>query len=263
MLKKSIVLTSLEGEEKAVLTIEQQGVVGGRLRLYNFNEEPRGIISLGLYSNGNVLKAGLTRVGSMLYEFKLQGEVPSTFSCAVVNFYNGQMKPLLYGTEGEKRNEEILGQVFNSLRGATSMSDVEQKLDDYGVDFDEETKKEIDETIDKNMGCEKGCENCKYRKYYFENINSSVEMLDEKDKSDIIIPDKKSFYDEISNQVEELFEKNPNEDYLQEIFPNSKWVRVEFDKGGDYYVFGLIYNCRGIRFGSRLTKITQKGLDIG
>lgn len=50
------------------------------------------------------------------------------------------------------------------------------------------------------------------------------------------------FYDQVKEQVEELFAKFPEELSLQEIIPNSKFVRVDFEEDGDYYIFGVIYD---------------------
>ena len=72
MKRKSIVLSDTEGDsaKKAVLTLEEKsGGLAGTLRLYNFSQEPRGVLSLGLYCDKKVLKAGLTFKSQMFYDF--------------------------------------------------------------------------------------------------------------------------------------------------------------------------------------------------
>ena len=53
--------------------------------------------------------------------------------------------------------------------------------------------------------------------------------------------ERKTFYSEIKEQIDGLFEHNQSEKYLEDMIPDSKWVKVEFEDSGDYYVFGLIY----------------------
>ena len=45
----------------------------------------------------------------------------------------------------------------------------------------------------------------------------------------------------MKGQIDNLFANNPTEDYLQELIPNSKWVKVGLENEEDYYVLGLIY----------------------
>ena len=69
--KQTIVMTSVENDEKkAILTIEKKDdFIGGKLRLYGFSQDPKGIVSLGIYYDGKVEKAGLTKYDNMRIEF--------------------------------------------------------------------------------------------------------------------------------------------------------------------------------------------------
>ncbi len=253
--KKSIVLNGVDSSsQKAVLTLEEDGdMLNGRIRLYNFASPPKGIISLGIYSDGKVVKAGLTHTSGMLYTFLCQiPSMPSDFSCAVVNIINGEAKPILYGSSfNSSSQEEIYDKVITSLSGAQTMSEVEKVLDDYQIDFDDEEKAEIEKEIDKcmdNLGCD-NCKDCKYKQYYFSNFDKAdlVTSLAEEDKE---VEEKKledNFYLEMKSQIDTLFENNPSEEYLEELIPNSKWVKVDIDNG-DYYVLGLIYDDKKIKY---------------
>lgn len=230
--KKSLVLLGINSQkEKAVLTLENNGeLITGRLRLYNFGKEPEGIISLGFYDNGNVKKCGLVRTSNMLYNFKTSTDLSEDFSCAVVNFVGAKASPILFGTTQKTQSEEeILGKIANEVLDESSMSEVEQKLDDYGVQYDDELQEEIDQQIEKSFSQsidDDKCSNCKYKKCFFGEEEQ----------------EKKLFIDEIKQQIDKLFENNPKENFLEEAIPNSKWVRVEFDGEGDYYILGLVYD---------------------
>lgn len=52
---------------------------------------------------------------------------------------------------------------------------------------------------------------------------------------------KQNFYDRISYQIEKMFDANPQEKVLNEIIPNSKFCKVDFDDKTGSYVFGVIY----------------------
>lgn len=272
--KKSIVLTGTrELDKKAVMTLEEDGIgLKGMLRLYNFPRELSGISSLGFYVNKKVYKAGLTYKSNMLYEFFISLEkIPTSFSCAVVNFLNAEPKPILYGSS-EGNNDDIYASIITEISGKKSMEETEKVLDGYGVDFDDEEKEIIEKEIDEAMCTGENCENCKYKKFFEEHQNEEkVEKLqknDEKttensekienfekietlsDKKVEEIPNPKpedeekelEFFFRLKPQIDRLFEKNPAEKNLQNLIPSSKWAKVEYEDDGDFYVFGLLYD---------------------
>lgn len=249
--KKNMVLQGVEEKnKKGLLTISSDGEsVKGQLRLYNFGIEPRGIISLGLVTKGKVEKAGLIKSGRMLYTFNGNFALSDDFSCAVVNFDNGQPNPILYGSTFINERDLVYQEVINALSQTKSAGEVENILDDYGIDFDDEEKAEIDNCIDKAMSeelalqeddCKSDCENCEYKMYYMKNAikTKSVEKQSVKNQS---------FYNEMKGQIDSIFENNPTEEYLESLIPNSKWVKVEL-KNGDYYVLGLIYQENELKY---------------
>ncbi len=248
MTKKSLVLSG-NSNQKAVLALEEEGgSLSGRLRLYNFPNEPQGIISLGIYVDGKVTKAGLTRTSSMLYTFKsLTLSMPKDFSCAVINFAGGESEPILYGnSDGVGDQEEVYGAVIEALQGATKMSEVEKTLDENGIEYDDELKEEIDKAIEDEFE-KNSCAKCKYREYFFKH-NPPQTLSNTRIQEEASPEEKPTFYEEIKGQIDNLFSSSPTEQYLQQLIPNSKWVKVEFDKGGDYYVLGLLYEDDKLKY---------------
>ena len=57
-----------------------------------------------------------------------------------------------------------------------------------------------------------------------------------------------NFYEEIKEQLDILFDRYPEETFLNEVIPNSKWIKVDYDDSGEYYVIGLIYEGQAIKF---------------
>lgn len=235
--KKSLVLLSSNNErEKAVLSLENDSeLISGRLRLYNFNSEPEGILSLGFYDGGKVRKCGLVKNGEMLYTFKTDTGLNEEFSCAVVNFIDAKPSPLLFGsTQGATSSQEVLAALSGEVMDENNPQKVEEILDEAGVEYDDELTEQIDQEITKNMEVEEParCADCKYKKCFF------GEQEPEK-------PQKVRFIDEIGGQIDKLFASSPTETFLEEMIPFSKFVRVEFEGESDYYILGLIYDEAG------------------
>lgn len=254
--KKSIVLSDVESSSnrKAVLTIEEvSGGLKGSLRLYNFNNELAGISSLGFYIDKKVIKAGLTFKSHMLYEFFIDlNSIPQKFSCAVINFQNAQASPILYGSSNGS-DDEIYASIINEISQENSFKNTKNVLDKYDVDFQEDEKAEIEKEIDKAM-CQ-DCGNCVYKKYFYEhNPNVKAENLKE-EKSETVedniyempkheepVNENLDFFLRLKPQIDKLFSTNPIEDNLQKLIPSSKFIKVEYEDDGDFYVFGLLYD---------------------
>ena len=244
--KKSIVLSDTEGSnQKAVLSLEEDGLgVRGTVRLYNFSHELAGVSSLGFYVDQKVYKAGLTFKSHMLYDFFIDlKEIPNKFTCAVVNFQNAVARPILYGSS-DGNNDDIYGSIISELSNNNTAQNAEKVLDKYGVDFDDEEKKVIEKEIDDAM-CDdcKACSNCVYKKYFFENQTETQSLeKDEVVETPQAEAETELFFDKLKPQIDKLFQSNPIEDNLQSIIPNSKWVKVDYEDDGDFYVFGLLYD---------------------
>lgn len=245
LIKKSLVLNSPNHDnKKAVLSIEgNEENLTGRVRLYNFGILPKGILTLGVYVGGKVYKAGLTHQSGMLYTFLLDSNVfDKDFSCAIINIYNGEVSSILFGaSQGKSTN---LDQVVQAIKGAENVKEVEQVLDDFGVDFDEDEKAEIEKVLDEEFLCP-DCQNCKYKQYFYSKQLADVPEKEIEDLPKKVQP--KSFYEELKPQIEKLFSENKQEDYLEKIFQNSKWVRVNL-QNDDYYVFGLIFENENVKY---------------
>lgn len=240
IVKKSLVLIGVKKEsEKAVLNIEKEGdLYKGRVRLYNFSTEPKGILSVGLFDGNNVVKAGLSKISNSLFEFKGDlSKFSDDFSCAIVNITNGEMTPILYGNTGndeavESKLSSIMSDEFSSPR---TFSQTKSILDNNGVSYSADYENEINEEI--NKGMKDDCINCKYRKSFYCDNKASV-----KNEAEI------NFYDEIRPRIEKIFKDNQKEEYLERLIPNSKWVKVEYEEDGDYYILGLIYEDDELSF---------------
>jgi len=246
--KKSIVLSDVESNsnKKAVMTLEESNDgLKGNLRLYNFPHELDGVSSLGINANQKVYKAGLTLKSNRFYEFFVDlKDIPNVFSCALINFQNAVPKPVLYGSSSGGP-DDVYAQIITEISDDRSYQNAKSTIDKF--DSDLEKKNEIEKEIDHALCTEcDACANCVYKKYFFENHKEEVS------KQDIVLNEQEipaqqeqssyMFLDRLKPQIDKMFEENPTETMLQNLIPSSKWVKVEYEDDGDFYVFGLLYD---------------------
>lgn len=238
LFKKTLVLSSVNGgNEKAVISFEKEnGDTVGQVKLYNFKDEPNGILSLGLKEGERVVKAGLTRMNNMKYSFSLNTPLNlEEFSCAVVNIFRGEVTPILHGsTQNTKITDEFLAQAVMEMENVETAKDCEKVLNNNNIYLEDE--QEIENEIDTQCSVYNSdkCSACKYRYAFFSGEETEV--------------DNDTFYDSISEDINKLFEIHAEEEFLSEIIPFSKWVKIENEENDDYYVLGLIYENDQVKY---------------
>ena len=259
---KTIILSSLNStNEKAVLNLEksEEGYCGN-IRLYNFKTIPSGILTLGFLADNEVFKAALSELKPSLYSFEFKTKLNfSNFTCALVNIKGGNAKPILCGSSSNLNNFDASFAKNFSLLDETNLSieKVEKKLDESGIDYCEEEQKEIEKTLDLNFADK--CANCNYRKAFYCppepcTCDSHAEQIgfsfypETRQETTPSLSSVENFYDEIKGQLSLLFERYPEETFLNEIIPNSKWVKVDYEDNGQYFVIGLLYENNKVEY---------------
>lgn len=250
----TLILSSLStGNEKAVLNIEHTNEeINGQIRLYNFEQKPSGILTLGFLSNGKVIKSALSEVGKNLYTFSAEIEDNlEKFSCALVNVKGGKATPLLLGATNGKKPSSLDYELAENIHilddENLTCAAAEEAV--KNIEFDNEEQAAIDNAIACEMGGSEKCLHCKYRTAFFEDCETeNIQTKKQTFPQHKIAVQEEKFYDEIKEQLEVLFERYPEETFLCEIIANSKWVKVDYDDSGEYYVIGLIYDNNEIRY---------------
>lgn len=127
------------------------------------------------------------------------------------SFYSG-CRPL--------RDSEIL----------TKKSPIEKVLDENDFEkIQNENQNKHSENPNENQN-----ENQNEQDEHGENQNEKEDSSNEESQKD--------FYEQVKEQLNALFEKYPQEEHLSKIIPHSKWAKVTYDGGDDFYVLGLIYD---------------------
>lgn len=255
--QQTLVLSSLNnGNEKAVLNFEIKGKeLQGKIRLYNFANKPTGILTLGILTDGVVIKSALKDLGKNVYSFSTSCDSElKKYTCALINVSGGVAKPLLLGaSNGTKPNSmdyRLAENLYLLDEKDLSQNQIQQKLDDAGIDYDEEEKECINKAISAEMGGSEKCASCKYREAFFAGCEKQDVNKNTNQKQTFITlnDDDINFYDEIKEQLDALFERYPEETFLCEVIPNSKWIKVDYEDSGEYYVIGLIYENEKLKF---------------
>lgn len=268
---KTLILSSLDNSnKKAVLNIDldTEGY-SGSLRLYNFKQQPQGILTLGFLMDDEVYKAALSEKSTGLYSFNFKtSKHIDKFSCALINILGGEPKPLLIGTsEGKVPNDlsSSLAKNFHLLDEQNlHTNNVSSCLDSCDIDYDDEEKQAVNRAINAELGSSDKCARCNYRQAFYSHCECSHESPRMASHSEVNRKFQKNqpaksfypldqssegtFYSEIKEQLATLFEKYPEETFLNEIIPNSKWVRVDYEDDGQYFIIGLIYENNKVQY---------------
>ncbi len=247
-LKKTVVMISCEGgSEKAVLSANyKNGTTSGKVKLYNTKQND-GIYVLSFYNNGQVIKCGLNPSGANEFSFSSEQEIDLKNSvCAVVFVKDAKPTPIVVGScknEAPSALDHAFAKSIAQMDEKKDLKakDVQEILDENEIDFEESEKQEIEAAIDEEMkkcDCEqKNCAGCRYREAFY---------AEEKEEQPIEV--KTTYYSEVSDQLKNLFDTCEKETVLEEIIPNSKWVKVDYANDGNYYVVGLIYEDDTLKF---------------
>lgn len=258
---KTLILSSLKpSPQKAVVHVQTtRSGSAGSLRLYNFSAMPTGILSLGILDGEKVKKAGLVSKGTGVFEFDFSEAIGEIFSCALVQVSGGKAQPILVGTTAGAVDEKLIKGLTLLDDECLSAANTEKVLDELDIDFSSEEKEEIEKEIDAYMEknteqekpifpeekCVQGCGECQYRKAFFDTqmqTENSEPPIVENEEPPASFTQENPFYFEIKDQLKELFEKYPSDAFLTSSIPNSRWVKVDYESKGKYYVVGLLYD---------------------
>lgn len=235
LLRKLVILNAVKGTGKGVIKLEALG------------EKVKGLINIS-EPKGIELRMGI-RIGfSRLYEYDILSNnydfslddgmnLNEKIECVIINSYTHE--PLLYGSsDGRSINIDRLCELMTKDRNLfketseiyETVKEVPQPISETIaendipkitiVDLGESKEKECAATVDKEK-----------------EHSKSVEKEPDED-----------FFETIKPQLDELFKCYPADKDLMRSVPDSKWVRVDYDKD-EFYVVGILYN------GTRATHI--------
>lgn len=269
--KKTIFLTNKESNNKgmAILTLQKQNKgVFCTIKAYDVKKSSH--LILGLKCDNNIIKQNIN-LDNNIYNFLLNQEInlEKNLGCVLLDNSDNNIVPLLWGSEkSDNFKSQIISNLKNSiqkLQGSTQCMPKVNMLKNNPINEDAHIA-EQSISIDNQMSFiddEQVAENQTHISSIPENseIAQAVPLsnLFESDEEEIeetidnnlkddenITPHK--FYDMIAEQLDELFERYPREQNLENLVENSKWVKVKYEDENRYYVVGLIYLNYDIKY---------------
>ncbi len=255
---KNIILTSAQENQniKGILNLETTSTKTlVNLKTYNFSKSV-GKFLLGLKCGDNLFKVELSNDENYIINNAL--DLNQKISAVVVQIENNKSEILIWGSnetnkvwqnsflsdfenKNEENNKELKSQSFQQNNFNFENLDDQQnseinikkqnfddELNQDKNDFsDIETDEEIEKIVDQSLN--------EWNKEE-ENQNSEPQ------------PNNKSeFLSSVEEQINELLNNYDEEKALEEIIPNSKFVKVNAS-GENFYIFGVIYENNEIKY---------------
>lgn len=247
------------------------------IKFFNINAINKNF-ALGIKQKEEVLKIPLEiKDNNCSFNLPKNFDTKNNFFCAVVDVTNAFCPEIiLSGSANEKTHNVVIENAFIQSRPEKIEELYEEEKDEQ---IESIINKNLEEDL--NTVYYDNCSKCKYRQAFYEgeensfccelnkkvNVNKeNVDLYskenfyrlkkenkftDEKqppeeycveDGKEYIKEDKKSFYCQIKPQIDILFSKNKKYDYLENIIANSKWIKVNCEGSGDFYILGLIFD---------------------
>lgn len=233
---KNIILTSANGEKnlKGILTLENtKNNTLVNLKTYNllgFNK-----LILGIKAGGELYKVELTDEENYLIEKNLN--LNEKISAVVLNVENQKTEILIWGSNETNRVWK------NSILYDLDLNDNE---DDEKTNLVTESEKVKTNNMVNNFMANDDYETDEEIETIVDNAFESEPLEDENTREENK-NNKSDFLSSIENQVEELLNSYEEEKALENLIPNSKFVKVN-SSGDNFYIFGVIYENNEIKY---------------
>ena len=268
---------------KGILTLSKEaGKTKGKIRLYNIVSLPSSV-KIGIYVNNDVHMSILTKK-SNYYEFDLDSNIDITQNlyCALIDIADNKQVLLEGGSYNgfcftdspidavlEAKDEELEQTIDEALNKPDSCSVCDCENCEYKKYFYQNHKQE---TKSSNIDIKQGLNVCNTSDDssdcdQIDNVQQQVisdleqELIDDinnmsclKNSTNNDLPnnvddsksdEKLNFLNEIIYQLDELLAKYPEDELLNSIIPNSRFVKVD---GDNPYVVGVIYENKLLKY---------------
>jgi len=261
-LKKTILLTN-DSKEIGVLNLVKtsSGIFGNFKSYFTYV----GDMLLGITVNGlRVYKQNIVCSQSKGYDFKmdkdfdLNGKIGRVLLKKEIEKY----EPFIWGVNGDIvgyksiimqqmdiKNKHQVNELSKSDKQITELGqnkdnvenkiveDVKQEKDVY------ENKDETYQILSVGVRDGEGVEQLS-QENLFEADDCEIEAtINENFREDAV-----DFFDMISEQIDALFNNYPREEALENLIPNSRWVKVDYENNGKIYVVGLVYEMEILKY---------------
>lgn len=232
---KNIILTSadLKNTSKAILSLEKDSGLT-RVVIKGFNLPQNSLKRfLGIKTSSGFYKIELKNENEFLIDND-KINFNDKISAVIIEITEKKPQILMWGSNETTRVWQ--NSIMSNFSDETSENETEtsevltQNIDNEIQDY--ETDEEIEKIIDKSL-----------------NDNEFEEIGDFEEKPQEEFDNKSDFLFSIEEQINELLNNYEEEKALEELIPNSKFVKVNSKSSDDnFYIFGVIYENNEIRY---------------
>ena len=283
--KKTIVLNNSNSKSyngSAILTLTKNNTgIFGKFSAFNIKDNNNLVLGLA-QNNKQIFKQNISLVNNNTYNFKLNNlNLNENLSCVLIEDHPTKVVPLIWGSSSKEQLKNEIIENFNILKNQplkTESLTTEQTPTQLEELFNS-AEPEIENLITDQLSTfnfessEQNLNNSSYENFNpFDQKNqpltrtlTSKTIIDEEVEK-LELSDDETFYESISEQLEDLFNKYPAETNLENLIPSSKWVKIDYENNGNIYVLGLIYDditlkyiCYGVP--GTYSEIAPNGLD--
>ena len=241
---KNIILTSAGDDKnlKGILTLEnteKSTIV--TLKRYNFDDIKDKLI-LGIKTNGEFYKVEINSEENYLINKKLN--LNEKISAVVLSSSGFTTKILIWGSNETSRvwKESILYDIDAKKEQAKEDKKEELNINNFVKDDNVES---LEKTYTNNVSTDDYETDEEIETIVDSAFNN--EMFDENLEDNNETDNKKDFLSTIENQVEELLNNYEEEKALENLIPNSKFVKVN-SNDENFYIFGVIKEDNQIKY---------------
>lgn len=263
--KKTIFLSNKTSTNKgmAILTLAKQNQgVFCTIKAYNFSKYPNAV--LGIKTDKKIYKQNVN-LENNIYNFFINQDIDLSqdIGCVLMDTSNNSFSPILWGSE---KQENYKSQIINNLRENIQKLETPKPKQTSTTSSNFPSKKIDPSPTPTNLGecyhpyghkVEIKCDNEQNKhsqeiaqvatlSNLFESSDEEIEQTIDKELNES--KQEHKFYNMIASQLDELFDKYPREENLENLVENSKWVRIKYDDNDKYYVVGLIYFDNDIKY---------------
>ncbi len=259
---KQTIIMGGKSSEMATLTFEKKNnFVFGTLKLFcNLNKD--NLILAISNNNQQIFKQNIVINNSNAYTFKINTiDNLENIGCVIVSLSNGRYEPILWGKKNNCKDKILseLNNVYTSNLDDKNVTIKAHNVENLFVEDDNEIENIINEEMNKSFEENDDLLNedvveDDFAKEIENSFNSFKSLEDE--NVDIFEEENKKlgnfesghFFELIAEQIDDLFDNYPRVDELEELIPNSKWVKIDFENNGNEYVLGLIYDGFDLKY---------------
>ena len=258
---------------------KKNNTIFGSIKTYY--DLPSGDLILGLMSNEKIIKQNIN-FNNNPYSFIISENLnlDTNITCVLLKNDNNNFTSISYGND---KSDNFKNKIINNIKNSISKINAISNTQTNNINNNEEKKEtllhknshnvnnveliqtnftpDIKQNIDEDI-LDYTSEVAVATSELFESTDEEIEnILDKELHSDNTIFDKTTdqnknfsmnqnnkFYNMISDQIDELFNKYPREYNLEKLIDNSQWVKINFDNDDRFYVVGLIYENENIQY---------------